>query len=195
MVSQRNRPRKPKGQGPGPRLAHELFSELIATYYEDDPSEYLHTRIEVVTLMLASEEDLRLPPGIRRDQRWATSRFPSCGCGSGLSLGRSVVSVQALGPGNRNTRRVAPNGLSSSEAVPPCSSACWAASANPRPEPECEALDPRVKRSNIVARSSTRRNMGRRFGLSLRVPHSPMGALRLCQAASRLMPGDQLSGH
>jgi hypothetical protein len=58
MVSQRNRPRKPKGQGPEPRLAHELLSELNATYYEDDPSEYLHTRIEVVTLMLASEEAL-----------------------------------------------------------------------------------------------------------------------------------------
>jgi hypothetical protein len=40
------------------RLARELFSELNATYYEDDPSEYLLTKVEAVTLMLASDEAL-----------------------------------------------------------------------------------------------------------------------------------------
>jgi hypothetical protein len=59
MTRNRNRSRKPKAAAPaGPRLAHELFSELNATFYEDDPSEYLVTKIEAVTLMLAPAEAL-----------------------------------------------------------------------------------------------------------------------------------------
>lgn len=59
MTNKRNRARKAKSKGPaGPRLAHELFSELNATFYEDDPSEYLLTKIEAVTLMLAPDEVL-----------------------------------------------------------------------------------------------------------------------------------------
>jgi hypothetical protein len=58
MPSKRNRPREAQGRGPVQRLAHELFSELNATYYEDDPSEYVLTKIEAVTLMLASDEAL-----------------------------------------------------------------------------------------------------------------------------------------
>ncbi|KLI09242.1 MULTISPECIES: hypothetical protein [Mycobacteriaceae] len=59
MTRNRNRSRKPKAAAPaGPRLAHELFSELNATFYEDDPSEYLLTKIEALTLMLAPAEAL-----------------------------------------------------------------------------------------------------------------------------------------
>lgn len=59
MTGKRNRSRKPKAAAPaGPRLAHELFSELNATFYDDDPSEYLLTKIEAVTLMLAPAEAL-----------------------------------------------------------------------------------------------------------------------------------------
>ena len=59
MTRNRSRSRKPKAAAPaGPRLAHELFSELNATFYEDDPSEYLLTKIEAVTLMLAPAEAL-----------------------------------------------------------------------------------------------------------------------------------------
>lgn len=58
-MTRRNRSRKPKALAPaGPRLAHELFSELNATFYEDDPSDYLLTKIEAVTLMLAPAEAL-----------------------------------------------------------------------------------------------------------------------------------------
>ena len=39
-------------------LAYELFSELNATFYEDDPSEYLLVKLEAVTLMLAPAEAL-----------------------------------------------------------------------------------------------------------------------------------------
>lgn len=56
--STRKRPREAQGRGPVRRLAHELFSELNETYYEDDPSEYVLTKIEAVTLMLASDEAL-----------------------------------------------------------------------------------------------------------------------------------------
>ena len=59
MTRNRRRSRKPKAAAlAGPRLAHELFSELNATFYEDDPSEYLLTKIEAVTLMLAPAEAL-----------------------------------------------------------------------------------------------------------------------------------------
>lgn len=57
MANKRNRSRK--GNAPaGPKLAYELFSELNATFYEDDPSEYLIVKIEAVTLMLAPAEAL-----------------------------------------------------------------------------------------------------------------------------------------
>jgi hypothetical protein len=46
MPGKRNWPREAQGRGPVRRLAHELFSELNATYYEDDPSEYVLTKIE-----------------------------------------------------------------------------------------------------------------------------------------------------
>ena len=59
MASKRNRSRGPKGSAvAGPKLAYELFSELNATFYEDDPSEYLLVKIEAVTLMLAPAEAL-----------------------------------------------------------------------------------------------------------------------------------------
>lgn len=59
MTRNRSRSRKPKATAPaGPRLARELFSELNATFYKDDPSEYLLTKIEAVTLMLAPAEAL-----------------------------------------------------------------------------------------------------------------------------------------
>jgi hypothetical protein len=59
VASKRNRSRKPKGNAPaGPKLAYELFSELNATFYEDDPSQYLLVKIEAVTLMLAPAEAL-----------------------------------------------------------------------------------------------------------------------------------------
>ena len=54
------------------------------------------------------------------------------------------------GPGSRSSRRAPPSGLASKEAVPPCNSACCATSARPRPEPECDAVDPRAKRSNTT---------------------------------------------
>jgi hypothetical protein len=57
-MTRRNRSRKPKAAPPAPRLARELFSELNATFYEDDPSEYLLTKIEAVALMLAPAEAL-----------------------------------------------------------------------------------------------------------------------------------------
>jgi hypothetical protein len=57
VANKRNRSRK--GNAPaGPKLAYELFSELNATFYEDDPSEYLLVKIEAVTLMLAPAEAL-----------------------------------------------------------------------------------------------------------------------------------------
>ena len=59
MASTHNRSRKPKNNAPvGPKLAYELFSELNATFYQDDPSEYLLVKIEAVTLMLAPAEAL-----------------------------------------------------------------------------------------------------------------------------------------
>lgn len=59
VTRNRSKSRKPKpASTPGPRLARELFSELNATFYEDDPSEYLLTKIEAVTLMLAPAEAL-----------------------------------------------------------------------------------------------------------------------------------------
>lgn len=59
MTRNRNQSRKPKAAAPaGPRLARELFSELNATFYKDDPSEYLLTKIEAITLMLAPAEIL-----------------------------------------------------------------------------------------------------------------------------------------
>jgi hypothetical protein len=108
MPSKRNRSREAQGRGPVRRLAHELFSELSATYHEDDPSEYLLTKIEAVTLMLASDEALApaysadrvvgvspcsptgcsLPPpdGLYsislRDKRWCKTCWPSSGCTS-----------------------------------------------------------------------------------------------------------------
>ena len=58
-MARRNRPRKPKlAASAGPRLAHELFSGLNATFYEGDPSEYLLTKIGAVTQMLAPAEAL-----------------------------------------------------------------------------------------------------------------------------------------
>ncbi|MCV7103766.1 hypothetical protein [Mycobacterium palustre] len=58
-MTRRNPSRKPKPATPArPRLAPELFSELNATFYEDDPSEYLLTKIEAVTLMLAPADAL-----------------------------------------------------------------------------------------------------------------------------------------
>ncbi len=58
-MGRRNSSRKPKPAAPArPRLAPELFSELNATFYEDDPSEYLLTKIEAVTLMLAPADAL-----------------------------------------------------------------------------------------------------------------------------------------
>jgi hypothetical protein len=58
-MTRRNSSRKPKPTAPArPRLAPELFSELNATFYEDDPSEYLLTKIEAVTLMLAPADAL-----------------------------------------------------------------------------------------------------------------------------------------
>ncbi|WP_334028698.1 hypothetical protein [Nocardia terpenica] len=42
----------------GPVLARQLFTELNATFYQDDPSEYLLTKIEALTLMLASDDAL-----------------------------------------------------------------------------------------------------------------------------------------
>lgn len=57
VANKRNRSRK--GNAPaGPKLAYELFSELNATFYEDDPSEYLLVKIEAVTLILAPAEAL-----------------------------------------------------------------------------------------------------------------------------------------
>lgn len=59
MARRRNRQQKTKPTGQvGPKLAHELFSELNATFYQDDPSEYLLVKIEAVTLMLASSDVL-----------------------------------------------------------------------------------------------------------------------------------------
>src|ERR1700712_3633190 len=60
-----------------------------------------------------------------------------------------------LGPGRRSTRRAPPNGLFSRDAVPPCRWACWATNASPRPEPECDAVEPRENRSNTTWRSAS----------------------------------------
>lgn len=57
VASKRNRSRKSKAPA-RPKLAYELFSELNATFYEDDPSKYLIVKIEAVTLMLAPAEAL-----------------------------------------------------------------------------------------------------------------------------------------
>jgi hypothetical protein len=59
MVNKLNRPHKAKPGGPaGRRLAPELFTELNATFYQDDPSDYLLTKVEALTLMLAPDEAL-----------------------------------------------------------------------------------------------------------------------------------------
>lgn len=71
MASKRNRPRKSNAPA-GPKLANELFSELNATFYEDDPSEYLLTKIEAVTLMLAPAEVLT--PAYRSERVVGASR-------------------------------------------------------------------------------------------------------------------------
>jgi hypothetical protein len=63
--SKRNRSRKSNAPA-GPKLAYELFSELNATFYEDDPSEYLLVKIEAVTLMLAPAEALTPAYGSER---------------------------------------------------------------------------------------------------------------------------------
>ncbi|MCV7441235.1 hypothetical protein H7K33_03260 [Mycobacterium paraense] len=48
MTRNRSKSCKPKAAAPaGPRLAHELFSELNATFYEDHPSEYLVAKIDL----------------------------------------------------------------------------------------------------------------------------------------------------
>ena len=39
--------------------------------------------------------------------------------------------------------------------MPPCNSACCATKASPRPEPECDAVDPRAKRSKTAVRSAS----------------------------------------
>ena len=39
--------------------------------------------------------------------------------------------------------------------MPPCSWACCATNASPRPEPECDAVEPRENRSNTIWRSSS----------------------------------------
>jgi hypothetical protein len=65
VASKRNRSRKSNAPA-GPKLAHELFSELNATFYEDDPSEYLLVKIEAVTLMLAPAEALTPAYGSER---------------------------------------------------------------------------------------------------------------------------------
>lgn len=68
MASKPNRPRKAQPKAPtGPRLAPELFTELNATFYQDDPSEYLLTKIEALTLMLAPDE--ALAPAYAADRR------------------------------------------------------------------------------------------------------------------------------
>ncbi|WP_166904759.1 hypothetical protein [Mycobacterium sp. DL440] len=69
MVNDRNKPRKKSKPSTtaGPRLAHELFTELNATFYRDNPSEYLMTKIEALTLMLAPEE--ALAPAYAVDRR------------------------------------------------------------------------------------------------------------------------------
>ena len=48
MSSKRNRPREARGRSPVRRLAHELFSELNATYYEDDPAKHGLTIVQTV---------------------------------------------------------------------------------------------------------------------------------------------------
>lgn len=48
----------------GPILAYELFSELNATFYEDDPSQYLPVMIEAMTLMLAPAGTPRPPTAV-----------------------------------------------------------------------------------------------------------------------------------
>jgi hypothetical protein len=72
MTSKRNWPHKAnKGEGPVRRLAHELFSELNATYYEDDPSEYLLTKVEAVT---SASPDYRVSSSEICQRRSALSR-------------------------------------------------------------------------------------------------------------------------
>ncbi|WNG79982.1 hypothetical protein C6A86_017095 [Mycobacterium sp. ITM-2016-00316] len=68
MTSKPSRPRKAQPKAPtGPHLAPELFTELNATFYQDDPSEYLLTKIEALTLMFAPDE--ALAPAYAADRR------------------------------------------------------------------------------------------------------------------------------
>ena len=67
--------------------------------------------------------------------RW-TAASPSAGRSSATAVRAAAAASRAP-----------PSGLASNDAVPPWSSACWATSARPSPEPECDAVDPRENRS------------------------------------------------
>lgn len=73
MTRNRNKSRRSKGKvTTDPKLAYELFSELNATFYEGDPSEYLLLKIEAVTLMLAPDEVLA--PAYASERRIGVTR-------------------------------------------------------------------------------------------------------------------------
>ena len=88
VASKRNRSRKSNAPA-GPKLAYELFSELNATFYEDDPSEYLLVKIEAVTLMLAPTSSRSVQPSRR-----ASSKLDASAEASVFMRARAAVSTR-----------------------------------------------------------------------------------------------------
>ncbi|MEU6579578.1 hypothetical protein [Nocardia sp. NPDC046763] len=73
-MAKRSKPRKAQRTASSrPVLARELFTELNATFYQDDPSEYLLTKIEALTLMLAPDE--ALAPAYAAERQIGIARF------------------------------------------------------------------------------------------------------------------------
>ena len=58
--------KKPSGQPQELPLARELFPELNATFYTGDPAEFLRLRIESLSLMTLSAEQLAPMLGVER---------------------------------------------------------------------------------------------------------------------------------
>ncbi|MFE3023351.1 hypothetical protein [Nocardia tengchongensis] len=67
------KPRKAQSTVSRPVLAREVFTELNATFYQDDPSEYLLTKIEALTLMLVADEILA--PAYGADRKLGVANF------------------------------------------------------------------------------------------------------------------------
>ncbi|MGV9836516.1 hypothetical protein ACWDUL_20335 [Nocardia niigatensis] len=88
MASKRRSGKSQRSAPDRPLLARELFTELNATFYQDDPSEYLLTKIEAVSLMLASDD--ALAPAYAAERRIGIARLGGMPVPSRLARERYV---------------------------------------------------------------------------------------------------------